>query len=107
MEAMASSLPCLCGKIRGNTDLIQKSQRTLFCFYFALPSQTGNPLMYPTVSVSLYGGQRYDDSPRFVYEYMSNVEKTEKKYTNYKHVWAFINPDEIAAPRVSVPCIIM
>lgn len=50
----------------------------------------------------VYGGQRYDDSPRFVYEYMSNVEKTEKKYTNYKHVWAFINPDEIAAPRVSV-----
>ena len=23
MEAMASSLPCLCGKIRGNTDLIE------------------------------------------------------------------------------------
>lgn len=39
----------------------------------------------------VYGGQRYDDSPRFVYEYM----KKHKKYQKYKLVWAFMEPESI------------
>lgn len=42
----------------------------------------------------VYGGQRYDDSPRFVYEYMKN----NKNYDKYNHIWAFIDPDSIEAP---------
>lgn len=39
----------------------------------------------------VYGGQRYDDSPRFVYEYL-------KSHSEYKHVrcvWAFLEPEKI------------
>ena len=38
----------------------------------------------------VYGGKRYDDSPRFIYEYM----KTQPEYQNIKCVWAFINPND-------------
>lgn len=37
----------------------------------------------------VYGGKKYDDSPKFVYEYMK------KNYSNkYKYIWAFIEPDK-------------
>lgn len=39
----------------------------------------------------VYGGQRYDDSPKAVYKYMKN----NKKYKKYKYVWAFCDPDSI------------
>lgn len=40
----------------------------------------------------VYGGQRYDDSPRFVYEYM----KSHKEYgEHFKYVWAFISPQDV------------
>lgn len=35
-----------------------------------------------------YGGKKYDDSPRFVYEYIKN----NKKFLNKKMVWAFKEP---------------
>lgn len=38
----------------------------------------------------VYGGKRYDDSPRFVYEYM----KKSGNYDDYKYVWAFDNVEE-------------
>ena len=37
-----------------------------------------------------YGGQKYDDSPRMVYEYL-------KKYdvlSGYRYVWAFVDPEQ-------------
>ena len=36
-----------------------------------------------------YSGRKYDDSPKVLYEYM----KKDNKYSNYKLVWAFENPD--------------
>lgn len=39
----------------------------------------------------VYGGQRYDDSPRFIYEYM----KTHPAYKKYKFKWAFIHPETV------------
>ena len=41
----------------------------------------------------VYGGQRYDDSPKDIYEYL----KKEKR--DYHYLWAFQNPDDI--PEVS------
>lgn len=38
----------------------------------------------------VYGGKRYDDSPRFVYEYI----KEQPEYKDIKCIWAFINPKE-------------
>ena len=37
----------------------------------------------------VYGGKRYDDSPRFIYEYI----KKHSDYSNIKPIWAFIEPD--------------
>lgn len=42
----------------------------------------------------VYGGQRYEDSPRNIYEYMKN----NVKYSKYKFVWAFVNPENIEIP---------
>jgi CDP-glycerol glycerophosphotransferase len=38
----------------------------------------------------VYGGKRYDDSPRFVYEYI----KKQPEYQEIKCVWAFISPND-------------
>ena len=38
----------------------------------------------------VYGGKRYDDSPRFIYEYI----KKQPEYQDIKCIWAFIKPDE-------------
>lgn len=74
-----------------------KSSKFLYVLYFAIFStflkllglfvKTDERLILFVV----YGGQRYDDSPRFVYEYM----KTHKRYNKFIYVWAFIKPDEI------------
>lgn len=37
-----------------------------------------------------FGGKKYDDSPRAIYEYMM----TQEKYKKYKIYWAFHNPDK-------------
>ncbi len=38
----------------------------------------------------VYGGKRYDDSPRFIYEYI----KRQPEYQDIKCIWAFIDPKE-------------
>ncbi len=43
-----------------------------------------------TILFVVYGGKRYDDSPRFLYEYM----KSNSLYKHYKFIWAFENPNE-------------
>lgn len=41
-----------------------------------------------------FGGKKYDDSPRVIYEYM----KSEKKYRKYKMFWILDSPDKIDIP---------
>lgn len=42
------------------------------------------------ILINSFGGKKYDDSPRVIFEYM----KTQEKYKKYKIYWAFSNPDE-------------
>ena len=42
-----------------------------------------------TILFITYGGKRYDDSPRKVYEYMKN----DVRFSDFNLVWAFENPD--------------
>ncbi len=41
------------------------------------------------ILINSYGGKKYDDSPKVIFEYM----KTQKKYNKYKIYWAFDNPE--------------
>ncbi len=43
-----------------------------------------------TILFIAYGGKRYDDSPRKVYEYMKN----DKRFKDFNLIWAFENPDK-------------
>lgn len=43
----------------------------------------------------VYGGQRYDDSPKCVYEYIQQESKTVERYKQYKHIWAFVDPKQM------------
>lgn len=49
----------------------------------------------------VYGGQRYDDSPRFIYEYLMK-NRNEVKYKKLKHIWAFNAPDQMKKMNVPV-----
>lgn len=42
------------------------------------------------ILINSFGGKKYDDSPRVIFEYM----KTQRKYDNYKIYWAFQNPEQ-------------
>ncbi len=42
------------------------------------------------ILMNSFGGKKYDDSTRVIFEYM----KTQEKYKKYKIYWAFHNPDE-------------
>ena len=44
---------------------------------------------------SSFGGRKFDDSPRAIYESMLN----DKRFADYKFVWAFIDPDKFDVPR--------
>lgn len=44
---------------------------------------------------SSFGGRKFDDSPRCIYEQM--IKDT--RFDNYKIIWAFMNPDIIMIPR--------
>ena len=41
------------------------------------------------ILINSFGGKKYDDSPRVIFEYM----KTQEKYEKYKIYWAFENPE--------------
>lgn len=72
---------------------ILKSSRIIYNIYFytfsfllrvlSLFVKTDNSLILFVV----YSGRRFDDSPKVLYEYMKN----NKKYKNYKYIWAFEN----------------
>lgn len=42
------------------------------------------------ILINSFGGKKYDDSPRVIFEYMI----TQKKYQKYKIYWAFDNPEK-------------
>lgn len=42
------------------------------------------------ILINSFGGKKYDDSPRVIFEYM----KTQEKYKKYKIYWAFHNPEQ-------------
>ena len=42
------------------------------------------------ILINSFGGKKYDDSPRVIYEYM----KTQEKYKKYKIYWAFGEPEK-------------
>ncbi len=42
------------------------------------------------ILINSFGGRKYDDSPKVIFEYM----KTQGKYKKYKIYWAFHNPDK-------------
>lgn len=44
---------------------------------------------------SCFGGNRFDDSPRYIYEYILK----NKKYDNYKLYWAFEDMDKYVLPK--------
>lgn len=44
---------------------------------------------------SSYGGRKYDDSPRCVYERMIQ----DPRFVDYRFVWAFLQPDNFFIPR--------
>lgn len=76
---------------------ICKSSRTFYTMYYHVMSLILRFLgLFIKVKKNqvlfvVYGGQRYDDSPRFIYEYM----KGHPQYSKYKCKWAFIDPDSI------------
>ena len=45
-----------------------------------------------------YGGKKYNDSPRVIYEYMLS----QKKYEKYKFYWSLDNPNEYSIPHAII-----
>ena len=78
-----------------------KYSRTLYSLYYHICSsimrlakffvRTDDKLI---VFVS-FGGKKYDDSPRCIYEGILS----DKRFDDYKLVWAFLNPGEHTIPR--------
>lgn len=48
-----------------------------------------------TILFNSYGGKKFDDSPKIIYEYMIK----QKQYNDYKFYWSFDTPDDIAIPK--------
>ncbi len=46
------------------------------------------------ILLNCFGGRKYDDSPRAVYEYM----REDKRFAGYRFVWAFHRPGEFEVP---------
>lgn len=76
-----------------------KSSKLFYSFYFYLGSffirllaLFIKPSKNNIIFVS-YGGKKYDDSPKVVYEYLK------KSNNNYNMIWAFINPEDY--PQIS------
>ena len=49
------------------------------------------------VLISSFGGKKYDDSPKELYEKM----RTDKRFLGYRYVWAFHNPSKFNIPGVA------
>ena len=73
-----------------------KSNKTIYSLYYHLGSFFLHIIgLFVKTDPDLilfigYGGQKYDDSPRVVYEYLLKHPVSSK----HKYVWAFIEPDK-------------
>lgn len=72
-----------------------KNNRWIYTIYFRLGSLLLQMLGFfiktdPNLILFIsYGGQKYDDSPKVVYEYLQK----KSDFSEYKFVWAFIDPE--------------
>lgn len=75
---------------------ILKNNRLLYKIYYCICSILLKILsvfikVNPNIIlINSFGGKKYDDSPRVIFEYM----KTQEKYKKYKIYWAFYNPND-------------
>lgn len=84
-----------------------KANKKIYSLYFYIGSFFFRLLGYfiktddNLVLYVVYGGQRYDDSPRFIYEYLMKNRKN-SKYKKLKHVWAFDDLNQMKKENVPV-----
>lgn len=77
-----------------------KYVRPLYYGYFYLMSFLFNLLGFfvkqdrNMVLISSFGGKKYDDSPKELYERMQK----DKRFSSYRYVWAFHHPDDFNIP---------
>lgn len=69
-----------------NNLIINKLYRLTFNFIFSVIS-IFIKVKDDIILINSFGGKKYDDSPRVIFEYM----KTQEKYKKYKIYWAFHN----------------
>lgn len=50
------------------------------------------------ILINSFGGKKYDDSPKAIYEYL----KQDDRFTDYKIVWAFHEPEKFDVPGAKV-----
>ena len=82
-------------KIIGKIKNIIKYNRYVYLIYYILFNtiMKGVNALIKKDNIILfvcYGGRKFDDSPRVVYEYIKQLEN----FAKYKKVWAFENPDD-------------
>ena len=69
-----------------NNPIINKLYRLTFNFIFSV-IRIFIKVKDDIILINSFGGKKYDDSPRVIFEYM----KTQEKYKKYKIYWAFHN----------------
>lgn len=87
-------------RIKGNLIDIVKKNAVLYSVYYYFVSASINIIkMFVKTDDKLilfvsYGGRYYNDSPKCLYEAMQR----DKRFLNYKYVWAFREPDKVEIP---------
>ena len=72
-----------------NSSMVYKIYSFVFNIFFKILRifiKTENDV----ILINSFGGKKYDDSPKVIFEYM----KTKEKYDKYKIYWAFDNPEK-------------
>ena len=84
----------------GLISYILKTSRTLYTIYFYVVSflLKGLGLFVKMddhlILFNSYGGKKYDDSPKAIYEAM----RRDDRFADYRLIWAIQNPDVINLP---------
>lgn len=78
-------------------NLIKNNKNVYILYYFFMSNIIKFLGLFVKVNPNLilfvvYGGKRFDDSPKEVYKYIKN----NKNYSKYKCVWAFIEPEKVS-----------
>ena len=72
-----------------NSSMVYKIYSFVFNIFFKILRifiKTENDV----ILINSFGGKKYDDSPKVIFEYM----KTKEKYDKYKIYWAFDNQEK-------------